>query len=464
METLAFDGRMGASGDLLLGALLAAGADRSALDPVEEALDLQYVVSETTRSGIAATAVDVILDEEDAAPSVESEEHTHDDASAAHTLDHSSEENGHHQPSEQDHHRSPDDQADEHASPDTDRDHSHGDPAEGHGPHRAYTEVVDLVESMALPERVEQRARSVFERLGRAEATIHGTDLQSTEFHEVGADDAIADIVGVSLLLSDLDPGRIVTTPVAAGGGERRMSHGVYPIPAPAVVEIATAADWLMRGGPIESELLTPTGAAILAEVAEGVDSLPTLAVEHSGYGAGSNSFEGRANVLRAIVGSEQAGLRQDSITVLETNLDDATPETLGSLQATLSSAGALDVTVLPATMKKARPGHLLKVIVKPENADRVARKLAAETGTLGVREHGTGHRFVADRRIEPVSVELDGREFDVAVKIASFGDDGAVFDVSAESDDAETVAEQTGVPVREVRRRAEAAARENID
>jgi uncharacterized protein (DUF111 family) len=147
---------------------------------------------------------------------------------------------------------------------------------------------------------------------------------------------------------------------------------------------------------------------------------------------------------------------------VLETNLDDAAPETLGSLQETLPEAGALDVTVLPTTMKKSRPGHLVKVVVKPENARAVARRLAEETGTLGVREHGAGHRFVADRRVESVGLDVGGESHEVAVKFGAV--DGTVFDVSAEHDDALAVARETGLAVREVARRAEALARERLE
>jgi hypothetical protein len=295
----------------------------------------------------------------------------------------------------------------------------------------------------------------VFRRLGEAEATVHGVDLDETHFHEVGADDAIADVVGVCLLLADLDVDRVVTTPVAVGGGSVEMSHGTYPVPAPAVVEIAASADWEIRGGPVESELLTPTGAAVLAEIADGVDTLPSLRVRASGYGAGTKSFADHPNVLRAIVGDGGERLVHDEITVLETNLDDASPEVLGGLQESLAAVGARDVSILPATMKKSRPGHLVKVVTKPEDAERVAHRLAVETGTLGVREHGAGHRWIADRVVEPVMIDVDGQSYEVGVKIASTAD-GDVYDVSAEYDDAAAVARETELPIREVLRRAE--------
>lgn len=398
MRTLAFDGRTGASGDMLLGALLSAGADRDALAPVEDALDVTYEVTETAATGIGATDVTVRVGD-DAGP---------------------------------------------------------GD-ADGHG--RTYPEVVALVESFALPEAVESDALAVFELLAGAESRVHGTDPAETHFHEVGTVDAVADVVGVALLVADLAPDRVVTTPVSAGGGEVTFSHGTYPVPVPAVVELAGRADWDLRGGPVERELLTPTGAALLAHFATGVDALPPMDVEAVGYGAGDRDLGDRPNVVRATVGEAAGDLRREDVVVLETNLDDASPELLGGLQETLAAAGARDVSVVPLTMKKSRPGHLVKVVVAPEDAERVARRLAVETGTLGVRSTPTTHRFVAERTVETVAVEVDGTSHAVDVKVATDRED-AVLDVSAEYDDAAAVAERTGVPVREVMRRAEAAYR----
>ena len=427
MRTLAFDGRMGASGDMLLGALLAAGTDPDALSPVEDALPVSYRIGRTTQTGIRATTVDVLLTDQDSEES-EGDDHSHDDP---HEHDHSHE-----------------------------HDHTH---AEGHGPHRTYPEVVELVEGMALPEEVEADALEIFELLGEAEASVHGTDLSETHFHEVGADDAIADIVGAALLFADLAPDRVVTTPLATGGGEVDASHGTYPVPVPAVVELAERADWRLQGGPVEAELLTPTGAAILAHYAEGVETLPALEIESSGYGAGSWEFSDRPNVLRALVGDARGSLVREPISVLETNLDDATPEILGDLQASLAEAGARDVTILPATMKKSRPGHLVKVVVRPEDTEQVARRLAAETGTLGVREAGFGHRFVAHREFDTATLEVGGDTYEVTVKIAT-DDEGELLDVSAEYDDAAAVARETGVPTREIMRRAQAEGHRRLD
>ncbi|NHN59674.1 MULTISPECIES: nickel pincer cofactor biosynthesis protein LarC [Halorussus] len=471
MKTLAFDGRMGASGDMLLAALLAAGADRDALTPVEDTLPVRYEVGETLKNGISSTTVSVLLADEsegseETADRSRDDDHSHEgshDASHEHSHDHSHEghEHGH-------------DHADgSHHHDDSDHDHTH---AEGSGPLRTYPEVVDLVESMALPAAVEADALAVFEVLGEAEAGVHGTDLESTHFHEVGADDAVADVVGAALLVDDLDPERVVTTPLATGGGSVEMSHGTYPVPTPAVVEIAERADWSLRGGPVKAELLTPTGAAILAHFADGVDSLPALRVDASGYGAGGYDFPDHPNVLRAMVGESEApgdeegetatatgpsgDLVHDDVAVLETNLDDASPELLGGLHDSLAAVGARDVSVVPLTMKKSRPGHLVRVVCKPDDARRVARRLAEETGTLGVRQTGATHRWIADRTIETVVVDIDGGRYEVDAKLAS-DDAGEVYDVSAEYDDCAAVASEAGVPVREVMRRAERAARD---
>ncbi|MFC7096732.1 nickel pincer cofactor biosynthesis protein LarC [Halobaculum marinum] len=461
MRTIAFDGRMGAAGDMILGALVAAGADPEVLAPVEDALPVRYEFESVDRNGIASTrarvrhldADDEAHDDADHGGEGHDHDHPHDASEDAHGYDHD-EGAGHSH--DHDHSHGHGDDAHTH-------DH-HGHDAEGHGPQRTYAEVVELVEGLSIPDTVRADALATFEILGEAESSVHGSDLSSTHFHEVGADDAIADVVGACLLFDDLDADRVVTTPLATGGGEVEFSHGVYPVPVPAVVEVAERADWSLRGGPVDAELLTPTGAAVLAHFAEGVERLPSLRVEESGYGAGGWTFPDRPNVLRAVVGeAERGGLVRDDVAVLETNLDDAAPEVLGGLQETLADAGARDVSILPATMKKSRPGHLVKVICKPEDADRVARRLAAETGTLGVREGGASHRWIAERSFETATLDLGGDSYEVPVKVASDGD-GAVYDVSAEYDDAAAVARETGRPVREVLRRAETVVRERLD
>ncbi|THE63583.1 nickel pincer cofactor biosynthesis protein LarC [Salinadaptatus halalkaliphilus] len=437
MSVLAFDGRMGASGDMILAALLAVGANPDALEPVTDALELEYRIDDTVKCGISATTVDVVLTDQDTADREDTDrdhEHSVDD----HDHDHSHDGHEH-----------------THANCEhTHNDHEHVR-AEGHGPRRSYLEVCDIVESMALEPAVERDALAIFELLGEAEASVHGEALEDIHFHEVGADDAIADIVGAVLLVHDLEPERIVTTPLATGGGSVSMSHGEYPVPTPAVVEIAERADWSLQGGPVEKELLTPTGAAILGHLADGVESLPALEIQSSGYGAGGYDLDPHPNVLRVLVGEGDRGLVKDDIAVLETNVDDVSPEILGGLQETLAEVGARDVSIVPMTMKKSRPGHLVKVICKPEDRQRVARRLAEETGTLGVRESGASHRWIAQREIETVTLEIGGEEYEVDVKIAR-DVDGEVYDVSAEYEDAKAVAREAKTAIRTVVQQAE--------
>ncbi len=420
MQLLVFDGRLGASGDMILGALLDAAGDPAVLEPVESALDLEYVIESEVKCGIKATDVAVVMSEGD---SVGKGSHGH--------------EHGH------------------------SHDQTHT-PAEGHGPNRSYREVCQIIREMDLESAVETDALAVVKLLGEAEASVHGTDLEAVHFHEVGADDAIADIVGATLLLSDLEPDRIVTTPLSAGGGSVSMSHGEYPVPTPAVAEIAERADWSLQGGPLEVELLTPTGAAILGHFASGVDTIPALEVNRLGYGAGGYDLDPHPNVLRVLGGTAEGSLMKEDITVLETNLDDATPEVLGGLQTSLTEAGARDISIVPVTMKKSRPGQLVKVICKPEDRERVARRLAEETGTLGVRDAGATHRWIANRRFETVELVFDGTAYEVTVKIASDAN-GEVYDVSAEYDDAKAVATETGRAVRDVIGRVEAIASERL-
>ncbi len=477
MQLLAFDGRLGASGDMILGALLDAGADKDVLEPVESALDLEYVLESEVKCGIAATDVTVVMSEEDDGRDVSG--HGHGEADSDDGGHHHGDSHSHgHEHSDGDGHGQDHGDGDDHShghnhqhtegddhSHGNDHDHSHNHthtPAEGHGPNRSYREVCQIIREMDLEPAVEADALAVVELLGEAEASVHGTDLEAVHFHEVGADDAIADIVGATLLISDLEPDRIVTTPLSAGGGSISMSHGEYPVPTPAVVEIAARADWSLRGGPLEVELLTPTGAAILGHFASGVDSIPALEVDRLGYGAGGYDLDPHPNVLRLLGGAAEGNLIKDDIAVLETNLDDATPEVLGGLQTTLAEAGARDVSIMPVTMKKSRPGHLVKVICKPEDRQRVARRLAEETGTLGVRDAGATHRWIANRRFETVELVVDGTAYEVTVKIAS-DSDGTVYDVSAEYDDAKSVATETGRAVRDVIRRAEALMRDRL-
>lgn len=397
MNTIAFDGRMGASGDMLLGALIDAGASTEVLDEIGDVIDVDYRIQRQKTHGLAAVSVTIT-------PAGAAEE---------------------------------------------------AKSIEGHGSHRSVAEVLDILESLPLGAAAQDRAEAAFRLLGEAEAAVHDSTVEDIHFHEVGADDAIADIAGVAALISDLAPDRIVTTPVAFGGGEVDMSHGRYPVPTPAVVEIAKQTDLAIVGGPVEAELLTPTGAALLGSFADPVSTIPPMTIADLGIGSGKKEFSERPNVLRVYCGEVQDSFQKEEICVLETNVDDVTPEVLGNLHDSLLEAGARDVSILPLTMKKSRPGHLLRVIVHPNDAERLARRITVETGSLGVRMGAATNRWVADRRFESVEIDVAGESFAVPIKIGT-DPSGSVIDQSAEFDAAARVASQTGKPVREIIRLAE--------
>ncbi len=379
---------------MFVAALLDAGADAKLLDDVTDATGVGFETRRVDRSNISALKLDVDVEGDEVTRYV-SDEVRHDEAD------------------------------------------------DGGHVHRDYTEVVETVEGTDLPGAVIEDAVAVFERIGRAEAEVHDVSLNELVFHEVGADDAIADVLAAAVLFHDLGE-RAVATPINVGGGRVRAAHGDVPAPVPATVEILRGTGHAVRGGPVETELLTPTGAAVLAEFAEPIDTVPEMDVREAGYGAGAQDFDDVPNVLRVVRGEGKT--RSEGIEVLETNVDDVSPEILGSLYETLREEGARDVYVIPTVMKKNRPGHLVQVIARPEDAESLARLLARETGTLGVRATPYTHRFVADRRVDSVEVEVRGETFRADVKIASFDDE--TFDVSAEYGDARRIADETDAAV----------------
>jgi uncharacterized protein (TIGR00299 family) protein len=227
----------------------------------------------------------------------------------------------------------------------------------------------------------------------------------------------------------------------------------MMPVPAPATLEILKQSDLLFYGSGTR-ELLTPTGAAILAYFAKPIDSIPKGQLLSIGYGAGNADTE-NPNVLRSTLMETDDLLSKDIIEVLETNVDDVTGEVLGNLFDKLLSIGARDVVIIPVTMKKGRVGHIIKVITRPEHSARIAREIMKETGTLGVRVIPTRHRFVADRRMDSVTIMLAGESFEVAVKIAQ-DKGGEILHISAEYEDCRKVADKVGIPLKQIIRRVE--------
>lgn len=324
---------------------------------------------------------------------------------------------------------------------------------------RTYPELVDLVKAAKLPPRVEVSALDIFLKMAEAEASVHGQpDLEKLHFHEVGQSDALADVIGSSAAIHSLNCDSVYCTPINVGSGTIKCAHGTLPVPAPATLELLRKGKLYFRGGSEKKELLTPTGAAILSHFAKPVETFPQGRVISIGYGAGDADLAG-PNVLQGVLSELDSCLIQDIIEVLETNADDVSGEVLGNLFEELLAMGARDVAIIPATMKKGRPAHIIKVIAKPEDSAKLARKIITETGSLGVRVIPTRHRLMAARKIEMIKLEVEGQIYETAVKIAR-DSEGVLLNISAEFEDCKKIAKTSGVPVKEVIRRAEEAAR----
>ncbi len=336
--------------------------------------------------------------------------------------------------------------------------------------HRTWRDVRALLGEARLDEGVRARAHATFERLAVAEAAVHGTAPDDVHFHEVGALDAIADVVGVSAGLEDLGLDELVVSPVAVGSGRVHGAHGEMAVPPPAVVE-------LLRGvpsyaGPGDRELCTPTGAALLTSSATSYGPQPLMSVDRVGVGAGGRDPVTHANVLRLLVGEKAVSLRDASSSaprtgtgrggnpaplLLECNVDDLDPRVWPSVIAALLEAGASDAWLTPILMKKGRPAHTLSVLVAADRADAVRTVVFRHTSTIGLREQTIG-KTTLDRAME--TVEVDG--FPVHVKIAVHK--GRVVNAQPEYDDVARAAAATGRPVKEVLADAIAASRALVD
>lgn len=324
-----------------------------------------------------------------------------------------------------------------------------GKDADRHERHLA--EVLAAIDAGDLPARARARARSVFERLAAAEAKVHGTSPDEVHFHEVGAVDAIVDVVGSCLGLELLGVDRVESSPLPVCRGKGRSMHGEIPLPAPAVLALAELARAPLEPREGSKELVTPTGAALVTALASRIGGYPGFAVEATGYGAGSRADEGLPNVLRLVLGYEAERGAPSSVVVLEANLDNQNPEVTGALFDALRTAGALEVWLAPVYMKKGRAAVVLTALAEPALAGTVEEAILRETTTLGVRRHEAA-RTVLPREVVTVETPLGP----VRVKIAR-RPGGAT--ASPEHDDCLELARSKKVPLREVYRLAEAAA-----
>lgn len=317
-------------------------------------------------------------------------------------------------------------------------------------PHRSLADVAAVIDAAVAPDPVKERARNVFAGLARAEAHVHGIDVEQVEFHEVGAVDSIVDVLAACLGLHVLGLDRLVVSPIALGGGTVHSAHGQLPVPTPAALQLLAGTPLEATGGG-QTELATPTGIAVLAEWADESGPLPAMRITATGVGAGARDPHERPNVLRLVVG-ETAAVSQDWL-VVEANVDDLDPRLWPGVIAKLLDAGAVDAWLTPIQMKKGRPAHTVSALCPAAALPKVQQQMFAETSTIGTRWYPVGKRAL-DR--ETISVEIDG--LTIRVKLAF--DDGRVVSATPEFDDVAAAAAALGVPVKEMLAAANGAVR----
>ena len=396
---LVFDPQIaGISGDMVVGALLALGADalkvmeamRIPGHCLQECKDLEIAVTDTTRRGIRAKRIEVKSDEE------------HIQRTGAELLE------------------------------------------------AAYK----CLQMVQISERARRFALNSINTLISAEATAHGESIAEVVLHETASADTLADVIGSATALDDLElfaDTAIYSTPVAVGGGMLQFSHGMVSSPAPATLEILRSRGLLTVGGPVEAELATPTGVSILSALGvESVRFYPPMRPIKVGYGAGTREFGEMPNVLRITLGEPcDFGLSSEQAYVIETNVDDVSGETIGYVMQKLLQEGARDVSTIATLAKKGRPGHLIKVMADRTSLERLCRILIDETGTLGVRIYPCERRVLA-RESVPVEVQIEGVTEVVQVKVAK-DRQGQIVHIKPEYDDIKRLAEQTGKPLEEI-------------
>ncbi len=432
MKILEFQSVGGASGDMILAALIDLGVSRDELQARLDTLGLEPFAIEAERGvfhGLRGTQVRVRVG--DAAISVHPAGRHHGHRVDAHDHTHAH------------------DHAQAHADTQAhDHPHAHdrGDtPAKGHGqhaahaPHRGLADIQRIIAAADLPAAAREMSLRVFESLARAEARVHGVTPDKIHFHEVGAVDSIVDIVGACLARELLGVAEVAVGPLPLGCGTIKCAHGLLPSPAPATVELLRGFPTIATDEPFE--MVTPTGAALLT-VWRSQPLAPAGCIQGAGYGFGHAQLHGRPNLLRAILRSgAAAGTTADECLELECNLDDSTPELVGALTGRLLAGGALDVFVTPVQMKKQRPGVLLTVLCRPDQRARILETIFLESTTFGVREHPV-QRTILARRHQEVCTPYGP----VRVKIGAW--DGREIKAVPEYGDCLALAEKLGVPL----------------
>jgi uncharacterized protein (TIGR00299 family) protein len=303
--------------------------------------------------------------------------------------------------------------------------------------HRHLSGILKMIHAAEIPARAKANAERVFRVLAEAESSVHGVDIEKVHFHEVGAVDSICDIVGICLALDLLSIDQIYCSPVNVGSGTVNTEHGVLPVPAPATAKLLRDKPVYARGPAME--LTTPTGAAVVAALACEFGPMPPMRIAAIGYGAGDRDFKEHANVVRVMTGELSGAPELTTVSVIEANIDDASPQIIGYALERLLEAGALDALVIPAQMKKGRPGVVVQIIAAPEKREELIAILLRETTTLGVRFH------TAERRVQAREVTLvESEHGPVRIKSSPEG-------FAPEYEDARKIALASGLPLRQV-------------
>lgn len=448
-KTVYFDCFSGASGDMVLGALLDLGLPLDGLRAALGSLAIDYGeigADRVLRAGVSATRFRASAEEpgEAAYEPVHEHSHTHthshihahgEQAPHAHGELDGLDEPVHVHAHEHGHDRAP--QTHEHP-------HQHGHAPGSHQAHahRSLPEIARLIERSALSAEGKDRARQLFHRLADAEAAIHDIPIERVHLHEVGALDSIIDIVGAVYGMEWLGADDIVSSPLNVGSGTVRCAHGVFPVPAPATAR-------LLRGVPIYAasvaqELVTPTGALLITGYARRFGELPPMRLDAIGYGAGARDVKGHPNVLRVLVGESASSRTTEPVVVLECEIDDMNPQLFGPLMDRLFDAGALDVFYAPVQMKKNRPGTLVTVLAPPARCGEVTGVLFAETTTIGVRRHEVV-RECLDRDVRVIETPVGPIRFKVARR------EGRVLNASPEFEDCARAAAARKMAIKDV-------------
>lgn len=320
--------------------------------------------------------------------------------------------------------------------------------------HRSWSSIDHMLAGSPLSDRVKQQTRRFFRRLGEAEAKVHGIDIDQVHFHEVGAIDAIVDLTGAAIGLELLGIDKIWCSPLPLSRGSSRCAHGALPLPAPATLEI-------LQGRPVcdsgcDKELVTPTGATLVRELAE-FTTLPSLPLGRTGYGVGGWELEDRPNLLRGILYDLPETLPTEDVDLLESHIDDSTPEHLGALLEQLLDNGALDAGYSPLLMKKNRPGQLLKIVCRPQQSAALAALVMRNSSAIGVRSHRCT-RYRLERRQTTITTDLGTAHIKLLFQGTQF------LRLTAEFEDCRQLARLSGLPLQEVYRQVEAAAYDQLE